>query len=30
MGDYFDSFDCQVQCEEYYTEKFFLEDELEE
>lgn len=30
MGDYFDSFDCQVQCEEYYTEEFSLEDELEE
>ena len=30
MGNYYDSFDCQIQCEEYYTEELFLEDEFEE
>ena len=28
MGDYWDSFDCQIQCEEiYHEEDFFNEDE---
>jgi hypothetical protein len=31
MGNYYDSFDCQIQCEEYYAEEFFFdEDECEE
>ena len=31
MGEYWDSFDCQIQCEELYGEEFFLEElELEE
>ena len=30
MGNYYDSFDCQIQCEEYYKEEFFLEDDFEE
>ncbi len=33
MYDYYDSFDCEVQCEEYYDEEFdvtlSLEDEEE-
>ena len=29
MREYWDSFDCQIQCEEFYGEEFFLE-ELEE
>ena len=29
MKEYWDSFDCQIQCEEFYGEEFFLE-ELEE
>ena len=30
MGDYWDSFDCQIQCEEIYREEdFFNEDEDE-
>lgn len=33
MGDYYDSFDCEVQCEEYYDEEFDMtlssEDEEE-
>lgn len=30
MGDYWDSFDCQIQCEEiYHEEDFFNEDEDE-
>ena len=32
MREYWDSFDCQIQCEELYGEEFFLEEleELEE
>ena len=26
MREYWDSFDCQIQCEEFYGEEFFLEE----
>ena len=30
MGEYWDSFDCQIQCEELCGEEFFLEELKEE
>ena len=27
MSDYFDSFDCQIQCEEMYNENEYVSDE---
>ena len=27
MSDYFDSFDCQIQCEEFYNETEYVSDE---
>lgn len=29
MGEYWDSFDCQIQCEELYYEDFYIEGDEE-